>query len=139
MIPVHDHMRLTIGIIALGAAVALGAYANLRPLNIINPHREILKVFRTIEASEDLIASLEPRLEALGKSVMNLELPDHQSLTFFENPLTFTDLGNDASPLSSEELFPSASVKIREWQITGKVHGWLRIRNRTRQHEYREN
>ena len=42
----------------IGASTLLGGYGNLRALGIINPHRKMLEVFRSIQASEELILAL---------------------------------------------------------------------------------
>ena len=112
--------RITVFGLAVGMLV--GVYGNLIALSMINPHREMLETFRTLNASEELILSLTPRLKGLGKSVMNLEFPDHQSHELFDDRVTFVDLAHHRLLPSYKEFFPAVSVGTREWQSSGEVH-----------------
>ena len=89
-IPIVVHC---IVVFCLAAGVLFGGYGNLRALHIINPHREMLELFRAINASEELHLALTPRLNGLGKSVMNLEFPDNQSYELFDDHVTVGDFG----------------------------------------------
>ncbi len=107
--------------IGIGASTLLGGYGNLRALGIINPHRKMLEVFRSIQASEELILALTPQLKKLNKSVMNLKFPDHQSHQLFEAEVTALDLVKEALPSFYTEFFPSVAVGIREWKLDGET------------------
>ena len=63
--------------------VAAGFYGTLRGTGLVDPHRDMRNSFAHVLASEEWIAARLPDVKALGKSVMNLSLPDRKTRSLF--------------------------------------------------------
>ncbi|MBN4059020.1 VCBS repeat-containing protein [Endomicrobium sp. AH-315-J14] len=63
--------------------IAVGSYGSLRALHVIDPHRELREAWRDMDASEELIRSLSPRLGLLDSDLRSLELPGNQAGPLF--------------------------------------------------------
>jgi hypothetical protein len=98
----------------LTLAVLIGVYGSLRATRVIDPDREMRQAWEEVNASEELILSLSPAMERLGRSVMNLEIPDHHSLQLFGSEVRHTRL-HVGEPAPSTERFPTMGVSRRAW------------------------
>ncbi len=73
--------------------------------------------FAEILATEEAILSLTPRLQRLGRDVLNLQLPHHAGAGLFADEVSFTDLAA-SGPLSAEQL-PGVAVRSSGWPLDG--------------------
>lgn len=87
------------------------------------PNPQTVAQMLEIEASEQLIRTLEPRIRMLARAVENLHLPDPMTLPFFQETLRVTDIqavsatdpeadASAAHPLVATRSFPVAAVSM---------------------------
>ena len=70
------------------------------------------------------------QLDKLRKSVMNLQLPDYQSSSFFDNHVKVVDLATQNPPSFYKEVLPNVDVGKWEWQIAAnEFEGNSKIHN----------
>ena len=58
-------------------------------------------------AGYNMPISYAGQLDKLRKSVMNLQLPDYQSSSFFDNQVKIVDLASQNPPSSHKEVLPN--------------------------------
>lgn len=107
----------SITVFVLLAGVFLGGFASLEILNSFTRDRQTVKMFHAVNEAEDVNMLLMLQLDKLRKSVMNLQLPDYQSSTFFDNQVKIVDLAAQNPPSSYTEFLPNVDVSKREWRI----------------------
>jgi hypothetical protein len=66
--------------------------------------------------SEELILTLTPYLSRLASGALNLQLPGHQSLSLFEDQVTFNDLATGSQSPRQPNL-ANVSVAFRPWGV----------------------
>ncbi len=117
-----------ITILALVIIASLSGYTSLRAFHIIDPDREAREMLLPVEESEELIFSLTPAMKKLGKSLMNLSLPDDRSHSFFAGEVKFIDLSGDPlpnEPVAEESPLPALDIQALEWPVAAKVENTL--------------
>jgi len=94
----------------------------------IDPDRELRRAFKEMIAAEEWIAGRQSDLDGLGRSVLNLSLPDHQSRPFFadsaliqepELPAKLDSLldGGSGADETSRTIFSGLGVSVSEIPI----------------------
>lgn len=106
-----------ITVFVLLAGVLLGGFASAEILSSFTRDRQTVKMFHAVNEAEDVNMLLMLQLDKLRKSVMNLQLPDYQSSSFFDNHVKVVDLATENPPSSYKEIFSNVDVGTREWQI----------------------
>ena len=107
----------SITVFVLLAGAFLGGFASAEILSSFTRDRQTVKMFHAVNEAEDVNMLLMLQLDKLRKSVMNLQLPDYQSSSFFDNQVKIVDLASQNPPSSHKEVLPNVDARKREWQI----------------------
>lgn len=112
--------NLIIFLLLVSAAVITLAFRpDLAGIGAAKPNMD--EIWHKVNASEELILSLMPELLELDKSLLNLQLPDHESRNIFEERLTILDLAPNGPAQFYDEFIPTVSVGVRKWQAESEA------------------
>ena len=105
-------------LLALMLVVVVGyeIFRVIRKRRQVGGDREMI---RTLVDAEELMLELTSPLKELAKSVLNLQVPDHQSYPLLEERIEATDLEPSAQPKVTAEL-ATVGVTISRWPVAAK-------------------
>jgi len=95
-------------VLGLVAVLCVGLYGNLKALHIIDPDRELRLAWDEMSAAEELLLELTiPVKQALSRSILNLQLPDHGSVSLFADNVLVHDLATSQLHAAPTQILPA--------------------------------
>ncbi|MFK8049346.1 MAG: FG-GAP repeat domain-containing protein [Halioglobus sp.] len=108
-------------VFGLVAVLFFGLYGNLRALHIIDPDRELRQAWQEMSTGEELLIDLTiPLKKTLSRSLLNLQLPDHDSRSLFSDRVLVRDLSGTDYDSQAPRFFP-ANLAQRELNVAGQL------------------
>ncbi|MFT5283912.1 MAG: hypothetical protein ACI8TQ_000063 [Planctomycetota bacterium] len=122
-VPVLPRGLVSLSNAALALLVVVAGYGNLVAARIIDPDGEMRAEVGKMVESEEVLLNLTPLLKKLGRSVANLNLPDHHSIELFQDELSVVDLTEDSQKvhLVEEHSLPFSTGSYETGSNTLKV------------------